>query len=59
MISIKRTFIIRTRRHIARGFTAASLPNLQVLRRGWHKKMFIKVSFSNDLLILKCSRIFF
>lgn len=41
--SIKRTFITHTRRQIVRRFTR-SLPNLRVLPRGWHKKMFIKVS---------------
>lgn len=43
-LSLKRKFIVNTRRQFLRNFTR-SLPNLQVLRRGWHKKMFIKVSF--------------
>jgi len=41
--SYKRTFITHTRRQIVRGFTR-SIPNLRVLPRGWHKKIFIKVS---------------
>ncbi|XP_015377719.1 PREDICTED: unconventional myosin-Ic-A-like, partial [Diuraphis noxia] len=41
--SIKRTFITHTRRQIVRRFTR-SLPNLRVLPRGWHKKMFNKAS---------------
>lgn len=41
--SFKRTFIVHTRRQILHSFTR-SLPNLQILRREWHKKMFTKVS---------------
>ncbi|XP_060842578.1 unconventional myosin IC-like [Rhopalosiphum padi] len=41
--SYKRTFITHTRRQIVRGFTR-SIPNLRVLPRGWHKKIFIKAA---------------
>ncbi|XP_003245506.1 unconventional myosin IC-like [Acyrthosiphon pisum] len=41
--SFKRTLITHTRRKIVRRFTR-SLPNLRVLSRGWHKKIFIKAT---------------
>lgn len=43
--ALKRTFIVHTRRQILRGFSR-SLPGIQVLRKGWHKTMFEKVSFN-------------
>lgn len=43
-LPIKPTFIVHTRRQIIRSFTQRSLQNLQVLRRGWHKQIFVKVS---------------
>jgi hypothetical protein len=44
-LPFKPTFIVNTRRQIVRNFTLHPLPNLQVLPSGWHKKMFLKVSF--------------
>uniref|UniRef100_A0A2S2P5E5 Uncharacterized protein n=1 Tax=Schizaphis graminum TaxID=13262 RepID=A0A2S2P5E5_SCHGA len=41
--SNKRTFITHTRRQIVRGFSR-SIPNLRVLPRGWHKKIFVKAA---------------
>lgn len=41
--SFKRTFITHTRRQIVHRLVR-SIPNLRVLPRGWHKKIFIKVS---------------
>ncbi|VVC28690.1 Class I myosin tail homology domain [Cinara cedri] len=44
-LSVKRTFIIHTRRYILRTFTTMSLPaNVRVLNKGWHTKLFIEAS---------------